>query len=30
MVIGNSQPIAANHYLQVTDDHFTKALQKSL
>jgi hypothetical protein len=27
MVIGNSQPIAANHYLQVTDDHFSKALQ---
>ena len=26
--IGNSQPIAAKHYLQVTDDHFTKALQQ--
>ena len=23
--IGNSQPIAAKHYLQVTDDHFLKA-----
>lgn len=23
--IGNSQPIAAKHYLQVTDDHFTQA-----
>jgi hypothetical protein len=23
--IGNSQQIAAKHYLQVTDDHFTKA-----
>ena len=28
--IGNSQLIAAKHYLQVTDDHFTKALQKAL
>ena len=28
--IGNSQPIAAKHYLQVTDDHFSKALQKAL
>ena len=28
--IGNSQPIAAKHYLQVTDDHFTKALQNAL
>ena len=26
--IGNSQPIAAKHYLQVTDDHFSKALQQ--
>jgi hypothetical protein len=25
--IGNSQPIAAKHYLQVTDDHFTKAVR---
>lgn len=25
--IGNSQPIAAKHYLQVTDDHFAKAAQ---
>jgi integrase len=23
--IGNSQPVAAQHYLQVTDDHFVKA-----
>ena len=28
--IGNSQPFAAKHYLQVTDDHFSKALQKAL
>jgi hypothetical protein len=28
--IGNSQPIAAKHYLQVTDDHFTKSLQNAL
>ena len=28
--IGNSQPIAAKHYLQVTADHFSKALQKAL
>ena len=28
--IGNSQPIAAKHYLQVTDDHFSKSLQKAL
>ena len=28
--IGNSLPIAAKHYLQVTDDHFTKALQNAL
>ena len=28
--IGNSQPIAAKHYLQVTEDHFTKALQNAL
>ena len=27
---GNSQPIAAKHYLQVSDDHFTKALQNAL
>ena len=26
--IGNSQPIAAKHYLQVTDDHYAKALQQ--
>ena len=25
--IGNSQPIAAKHYLQVTEDHFAKAVQ---
>jgi hypothetical protein len=25
--IGNSQPIAAKHYLQVTDDHFTRAVR---
>jgi len=25
--IGNSQPVAAKHYLQVTDEHFAKALQ---
>ena len=25
--IGNSQPIAAKHYLQVTDDHSTKAVR---
>jgi len=25
--IGNSQPVAAKHYLQVTDEHFTKAVQ---
>ena len=24
---GNSQPVAAKHYLQVTDEHFTKAVQ---
>ena len=28
--IGNSQPIAAKHYLPVTDDHFSRALQKAL
>ena len=28
--IGNSQTIAAKHYLQVTADHFSKALQKAL
>ena len=28
--IGNSQPIAAKHYLQVTDDHFEKALRNAL
>ena len=28
--IGNSQPIAVKHYLQVTDDHFSKALQNAL
>ncbi len=25
--IGNSQPIAAKHYLQVTDDHLSKAVR---
>ena len=25
--IDNSQPIAAKHYLQVTDDHFSKAVR---
>jgi len=25
--IGNSQPVAAKHYLQVTEDHFKKAVQ---
>ena len=25
--IENSQPIAAKHYLQVTDDHFSKAVR---
>jgi hypothetical protein len=25
--LGNSQPVAAKHYLQVTDDHFSKAVQ---
>ena len=25
--IGNSHPIAAKHYLQVTDDHFSKAVR---
>ena|GEM_PF-2787266 len=25
--IGNSQPVAAKHYLQVTDDHFDRAIQ---
>ena len=25
--IGNSQPVAAKHYLQVTDEHFTQAVQ---
>ncbi len=28
--IGNSQPIAAKHYLQVTEDHFKKALQNPM
>ena len=28
--IGNSQPIAAKNYLQVTDDHFSKALHSAL
>ena len=27
--IGNSQPIAAKHYLQVTDEHFQEAVQKT-
>jgi len=25
--IGNSQPVAAKHYLQLTDEHFRKAAQ---
>jgi hypothetical protein len=25
--IGNSQAVAAKHYLQTTDEHFEKALQ---
>jgi integrase len=25
--IGNSQPVAAKHYLQITDDHFARAAQ---
>jgi len=25
--IGNSQPVAMKHYLQVTDDHFRQAVQ---
>ena len=25
--IGNSQPIAAKHYLQVTDEHYRQAVQ---
>ncbi len=28
--IGNSQLVAAKHYLQVTDEHFEKALQKAV
>lgn len=27
--IGNSQNVAAKHYLQVTDDHYSKATQKA-
>jgi hypothetical protein len=27
--IGNSQPVAAKHYLQVTDEHFEKAASES-
>ena len=27
--LGNSQPVAAKHYLQVTDEHFARALQKA-
>ena len=27
--IGNSQPVAARHYLQVTDEHFARATQES-
>ncbi len=27
--IGNSQLVAQKHYLQVTDEHFKKAVQKS-
>ncbi len=29
MWIGNSQPVAKKHYLQVTDDHFEKALRNA-
>ena len=25
--LGNSQPVAAKHYLQVTDEHFEKAVE---
>ena len=28
--IGNTESVAAKHYLQVTEDHFTKALQNAL
>ena len=28
--IGNSQPIAAKHYLQVTDEHFSRAVHLSV
>ena len=28
--IGNSVAVAQKHYLQVTDDHFTKAMQKPM
>ena len=28
--IDRSQPVAAKHYLQVTDDHFAKALRNAL
>ena len=28
--LGNSVKIAAKHYLQVTDDHFAKAVQKAV
>ena len=28
--IGNTEAVAAKHYLQVTEDHFTKALQNAL
>lgn len=27
--IGNIQPVAMQHYLQVTDEHFARALQKN-
>ncbi len=28
--IGNSQPVAAKHYLQVTEEHFEQAVQKAV
>jgi hypothetical protein len=28
--IGNSQPVAAKHYLQVTDEHFASAAHKRI
>ena len=27
--IGNSQPVAMKHYLQITDDHFARALGRA-